>query len=705
MKSELPATPRDKAERHNLPQPSTTFIGRDQEITQIRTLLGRSRLVTLTGAGGCGKTRLAIEVAQGLLQACPDGIWFVELASLADPSLVPRSLSQVLGIEEQPGHDLTRLISQHLSTSRALLVLDNAEHLVQAVSALVDELLAHCKDLVFLVTSRQPLDVAGEMTRRVPSLSVPDPKHDTTPERVGLFESVQLFVDRARLQIPHFSVTDDMAPALASICHRLDGIPLAIELAAPRLRSMSVDEINRWLDRRFALLTTDPLNASQRQRTLRAMIDWSYDLLTRAEQTLLSRASVFAGGWTLKSAQEVCVDESIPRTDVRSLLVALVDKSLVTTEESRGRTRYGLLETIREYGRERLHDSGEATAWQRRHAAWLSALSQDCRALIEGPKKSEVLTLLEVEHENIRAALAWSVQSTPEDQRLGLEISGACARFWMYRGHIREGRGWLTKFLDMCADDGPTRRRAVALTGAGVMAHLQGDLADATRKLASALVIWDSLGNRAESASCLMNIGAGQCVLGKLDEGRATISQSADIARKIGNELVLGNCLQWLGDIARQQHDLPACRRAYEEALVVTRSMGDPTRIALATLRLGILANCEGRPALAKSLLLDGLALLQPLGDVSHISGALAELGLVAQALDHPARSVRLFAAAERARQDTGGRLIPGDEERLQRVLSELRAALDDDAEFERAWQEGQAMGWMDAIQTAREPW
>jgi non-specific serine/threonine protein kinase len=393
--------------RHNLPQPATTFIGRDKEIAQIRLLLGRTRLLTLTGAGGCGKTRLAVQAAHGLLDRFPDGIWFVELAALADPGLVPNTVAVALGLKEQPGNSLTQTIAQHLSATRPLLVLDNAEHLAGAVATLADDLLGRCAHAIFLVTSRQPLGVLGETVLHVPSLSVPDPAHDTTPQQLAGFESVQLFIDRVRLQRPHFALTADIAAPLASICQRLDGIPLAIELAAPRLRSMSVEEVNRRLDQRFGLLTTGPRTALHRQRTLRAMIDWSYDLLSAAEQALLCRASVFAGGWTLEAAEQVCVAEGDDPAATLALLSSLADKNLVLADEQDGVTRYRMLETVRQYARERLGEGGEHIQWQSRHLAHCLALAEHIAPQLRAADPWPLFSRLDVEHDNMRAALAW----------------------------------------------------------------------------------------------------------------------------------------------------------------------------------------------------------------------------------------------------------------------------------------------------------
>ena len=353
----LPVTkveaPPQAAPKHNLPSQLTSFIGREQEIAQLKALVTANRLVTLTGTGGAGKTRLALQAASQLLDAFPDGVWLVELAALSDPGLVTQAVVRALGQQEQPGRPLIETLVDYLAMKRLLLILDNTEHVLGACGELADRALRRSAQVSVLVTSRERLGIDGELTFRVPSLSVPDAKATITPETVSAYEGVRLFVERARLLRPHFTVTAENASAVASICYRLDGIPLAIELAAPRLRSMSVEELGMRLDERFALLTEGSRTALPRQRTLRSMIDWSYDLLTSVEQALLRRLSVFAGGWTLASAEQVCTGEGVATKDVIDLLASLSDKNLIVIDEQGGATRHRMLETARRSGESR----------------------------------------------------------------------------------------------------------------------------------------------------------------------------------------------------------------------------------------------------------------------------------------------------------------------------------------------------------------
>ena len=339
----------------------------------MKRLFGTARLLTLTGAGGCGKTRLGLQLAADSLDRFPDGAWLVELAPLSDPGLVPRTAAMALGLEERPGKAITATLAEHLKDKRLLMLLDNCEHLLGACAVLADFLVRRCPHLTILASSREALGIAGEQTYRVPSLSLPDPKEIHTPASIAPYEALRLFVDRCLGVRPDFRVTRENAATLVSICHRLDGIPLAIELAAARVRSLSVEEINRRLDHLFRLLTGGSRTALPRQQTLRSLIDWSYDLLHDSEKLLLQQLSVFAGGWTLDAAERICAGDHVEDGEVLDRLTSLIDKSLVAIEEGDGRFRYRLLETVRQYARERLVESGGAEAIRERHRDYFVA--------------------------------------------------------------------------------------------------------------------------------------------------------------------------------------------------------------------------------------------------------------------------------------------------------------------------------------------
>jgi len=472
-----PNSPGAAVPGHNLPARLTSFVGRQTEIADVQTQVRASRLVTLVGAPGVGKTRLALQSALGMVEAFADGVWLVELASLDDPDLVPYAVAEVLDVREQPGHRLTATLTDFLRGRRLLLVLDNCEHLIGAVAALAETLLRACTSLHVLATSREPLAIEGEVIRRVPSLSVPRVSGDGTASgraavspTVSESEAVRLFVERARAASPTFALTARNAALVGQICARLDGIPLAIELAAARVRALSVEQIAARLDDRFRLLTGGSRTALSRQQTLRGALDWSYDLLAEPEQILLRRLSVFAGGFSLDAAEDAgswvvapghaSIDASSPRTQnlEPNTLVGLVDKSLVQVDEGGddgGEQRYRLLETFRQYGLEKLAEHGELAAVRDRHRDYFLALAEGIApALHERPDRA-LLDRLEREHDNLRAALAWCLDA-PYDGRdggmvdggdqdlagvaLGVRLAAALYRFWWLRGYPSDGR-------------------------------------------------------------------------------------------------------------------------------------------------------------------------------------------------------------------------------------------------------------------------
>ena len=425
---------------HNLPQQLTSFVGRGNEIAQITQMLSSTRLLTLTGAGGCGKTRLALQVAATVLDQYPDGVWFVELAPLSDPTLIVQAVAKALEVQEQTGKDLAETLVERLGSRRQLLLLDNAEHLLDACARLAEHLLQRCSLLAVLVTSRERLGIAGEMTYRVPSLSVPEARHDTTRDEVLAFEATRLFIERARLHRPDFDVTGKDAAALALVCRRLDGIALAIELAAPRVRAMSLEELSTRIGDRFAVLTGGSRTALPRHRTLRSLVDWSHDLLGDAEKAVLRRASVFAGGWTLEAAERVCSGDGVDRTEMLDLLTSLADKNLAVAETHTDDTRFGMLETVRHYAQDRLRESGEAEAVRDDHVEFFLAMARALLDPLQNDSELQAKLLrLDREHDNVRAALAWCEAA-----------AGAC--------HERTGaRG---RALLVLANAGSLRRRA-----------------------------------------------------------------------------------------------------------------------------------------------------------------------------------------------------------------------------------------------------
>ena len=424
LPSDFPPIKSLSTHRNNLPQQLTSFIGREKEIAAVRALMGTHRLLTLIGAGGCGKTRLSMQVAADSLEQFPDGAWLVELASLSNPGLVTQTVATILGVKEEPGKPITQTLTEHLKHKRLLLLLDNCEHLLEVCTKLADMLMRQCPGVKLLASSREALGIAGEQTFRVPSLTLPERKQTHTPQNLSTYESVQLFIDRALLVRADFQVTNQNAPSLASLCCHLDGIPLAIELAAARVRTLAVEEIDGKLDQRFRLLTGGSRTALPRQQTLRSLIDWSYDLLHELDKLLLQRLSVFAGGWTLAAAEQVCAGEGVADGEILDLLTSLSDKSLVAAELQGGHSRYRLLETMRQYARERLLESGGGEAVRERHREYFLALAEEAEPNLKGAEQAEWLQRLEAEHDNLRLALDWSHGKADREEDFG--FAGRC---------------------------------------------------------------------------------------------------------------------------------------------------------------------------------------------------------------------------------------------------------------------------------------
>ena len=615
--------------RSNLPEQFTSFIGRERELNELQERLADNRLLTLIGTGGVGKTRLAMRLADAVLTEYGDGVCLVELAALQDPELVPQAAVIALGLKEQPGRSLNQTLTDHLQTKHLLLVLDNAEHLLAACAQLTDVVLRRCAKVKVLATSRERLGVPGELSYRVPSLSVPNLQREATAQSLLDYESVRLFSERAQRHLPHFSVTDQNASAVANICHRLDGIALAIELAAARVRAMSVQELSQRLDQSFAWLTGGSRTLPQRQQTLRAAIDWSYDLLDDAEKALFCATSIFAGGWTLESAEQICAGEKIAIADVLNLLTSLADKSLVVADEGSAATRYRLLETVHQYASERLDERGEQASAYSRHLAYFLAVAQAAEPQLIGKDQQAWLDRLETEHDNVRAALAQSI-ATRGDNESGLRLASVFSRFWLVRGYLAEGRGWLSRLLAATAA-GDLSTRAKALNWAGVLAWKQGDYPAAHALYELCLAIRRELDDRRGIGAVLNNQGLLAYEQGDYRTARALHEQSLAIDRELGDRWGIAVSLIHLGSLAMMQGDYRPARALYEEGLAVFRELGDRGHVANAIRSLGSLHSRQGDHPAAQALFNESLAICGELGDRSGIAWALHGLGVTAR--------------------------------------------------------------------------
>jgi predicted ATPase/DNA-binding SARP family transcriptional activator/DNA-binding CsgD family transcriptional regulator len=687
--------------RHNLPTPRTSFVGRGRELSELKQALAMTNLLTLTGAGGSGKTRLALEVARELAGAYPDGVWFVELAPLPEPELVAQEVADALQVREQPGRPLAETIAQNLCDERALLILDNCEHLIDSAARLADSLLGSCPRLKIMATSREPLGVEGETLFSVPPLSVPA----GFPANLGELarnDSVRLFIERARLKLSSFSLVQENAPAVAEVCRKLEGIPLAIELAAARMGALAVEQVAQRLQDSLGLLSAGPRMASQRQRTMRAAIGWSYGLLSEEEKETFGSLSVFAAGFTLEAAEAVCPGAGIDEGEVLYGLSSLVDKSLVVVEATReGGVRYGMLEPVRQYARERLEEGGQAEAVRGRHAEWCLRLAQEAEPHLSGPRSLEWLERLEVEHDNLRAALQWSLDREGP-QQLGLRLGAALWWFWYARGHLTEGRRWLEEHLSR---SGPavTEVRAKALNGAGWIAMFQGEFGDARAYSQEALALFRELEDEEEVASALVHLGAA-AVLGQLDDAPVPVllEEATRLWPKIRDPRTIGTLLLLLGLFAAVGGEFDRSEALHEEALALFRKMGDVTGISHCLNNLG-LAMLAGRAYdKASGLFRENLRVAYSSDHKVTIQSSLVGMGGVAASRKQPDRAARLWGAAEALEDNFGIRMTPAGLSLAdyEGFLALARSHLEEE-EFALAWSEGKAMPLQKALEYA----
>jgi len=700
-----PALPADfpplRSERNSgqiLPWPLSSFVGRERELADVRRLLASTRLLTITGTGGCGKTRMSLATATAVLEEYPDGVRFVELAALSDPALVLPTVAAAVDVREVPGHSLQTVLVEDLRSKQLLLILDNCEHLVEACATLVAALLQACPGLRVLATSRETLGVPGETVWRVPSLSFPDPRQLPPQDALMEYEAVRLFVERAAAVQQNFALTPENARAVADVCRRLDGIPLAIELAAARIPTLPVEEIAVRLRDRFRLLTRGSRTALPRQQTLRAAMDWGYHLLSVPEQTALRRLSIFAGSWTLDAAEAICEGSHVNAQDVMDLLTQLAFKSWVFADEERGRVRYRCLETIVQYGRERLSEAGEgdAAAARTRHLDWYLRLAQDAEPTLVGAGQAAELDRLETEHDNLRIALDWAVQSG--NVEAGLRLATAVWRFWFIRGYLGEGRQWLNALLGR---DGVVTlaTRAKALWVAGRLAgYGQGDYAAGRAMCEQSLAIWRTLGNERGIATVIGDLGV--VAFGQVDipTARACHQESLEIWRRLGDRRGIAISLHNLGRVEYHEGSWDAARRLFEESMTIWQEIGDTQNSALARTNLGFVAlNCGDHTSAAREFAAS-LAAQRELGDRRRMAYSLEGFAFLAIAQGDAARGARLFGAVEAFRESVGSRLfpLPGRD----RMVAQARALLGEEA-FVGAWAAGRTMTLVQAIEEA----
>jgi predicted ATPase/class 3 adenylate cyclase/DNA-binding CsgD family transcriptional regulator len=584
---------------NNLPRQMTSFIGREDEIVGIKRLLRDSRLVTVTGSGGCGKSRLALQVAAEVLEDQADGAWWVELASVGDPGLVPNAVAAALSIREVHSQQLSKTLSNHLSQSRALLVLDNCEHLVAACADLTGTLLRACPALTILTTSREPLGLDSETSLRVRSLSLPGAENEPTDSLVRS-EAVRLFIDRARQNRPDFRLTETNAAAVTQICTRLDGIPLAIELAAARVRVLTPQQIVKGLTDRFRLLTGSSRTAAPRQQTLQASVDWSYEALSDAERTVLTRVSVFAGGFSMEAAEAVAATEGLESYEVLDLISKLVDRSLILMDEAGVGGRYRLLETIRQYASAKLAAAGGADAARTRHRDYYLGLAELVEPLLTGSEQEARLAELDLETENFRSAMEWCRETadTIELQRL----TAALSLYWLFLGHLAEGESRLRAALESGSDAAPALRAKV-MWGLAYICVFTNDVETIEKLSTECLNIAADLADRRLEARSLLALGWPALLVGVGSDPRELFERSAELAREIDDSFCLEESLQGLGLTHNFRGDPRVARSALEECLVVARRSGNRWSERQARTWLGLTAVLQGELREARSLL------------------------------------------------------------------------------------------------------
>jgi non-specific serine/threonine protein kinase len=677
----------------NLPAAVTSFVGRARELTELTSLLDRSRVVTLTGSGGCGKTRLAQKLGEQQLASHPDGVWFVGLGGVTDVAIVNQTIMSALGLKDEHGKPTIQTLTDHLREKQSLLILDNCEHLVEACAEIADSLLQACPKLRVLATSRQRLGMAGEATYHVPSLGLPAKTDDASPERLLQSESVRLFVDRASAASSRFKANDQVAPIVAQICRQLDGIPLAIELAAARVKAMPVGQIARRLDDSFRLLRGGSSTALERHQTLQATIDWSYSLLVEEEQTLLRRLSVFSGGWTLEAAEAVCAGDPIDELDVLDLLSQLVEKSLVVYEERNEEARYRLLETMRQYALSKLIDSGEAAALRDKHLAHYLALVEEAEPHLRG--SVEWLERVDAEQQNVLSAHKWC-GSSKEKAEEGLRLIGLFWRVWDIKGQQTLGQSVIGEALDRPGAAGATTARARALFGAGGMAVRQGNYDEAKRRLEDCLSVSESIGGKREAANANNALAILAMDNDQMDTARerfeAALALFQEIGDQIGEATVLGNLGElWLifGDATKARTLLEeAVRTARQSEALSATSLPDQLRIvAQLCIHAGELEN-------ARSALLECMRLTREFSSRLHgvfgletsveLAVALAGKASGDEASEWHRRGAVLQGAAEGLRQSMGAPVPPSEREGQEKMRSALRAALGEGYEAAR---------------------
>ncbi|MEM8531352.1 MAG: tetratricopeptide repeat protein [Chloroflexota bacterium] len=690
----IPIAPRRA--QHNLPHPLTSFIGRNHELATLPSLLRETRLVTLTGPGGCGKTRLALEMAPNLMSQFPDGIWWIDVAAITEAPLVAQSIALILGLREKSDTTLIETIIDYLRTRRVLLVLDNCEHVHHTCAALTEELLQQCPQLQVLTTSRICLGVDGEFVCPLLPLSLPPTTQSLSLDEAKESDAIQLFCARARMVDPSFRMTADNVAIISTICMRLDGLPLAIQLAAARMRVLSVEQIEAKLDNRFGFLINSQRSTRPQHTTLRETVEWSYSLLQRPERQLFNRLAVFAGGWSIEAAESVGAGKDIDVCQIHDLLFGLVDNSLIVVEATiSGPKRYRMLETLHEYAWERLNASNMHFEAQQRHAHYYVALAQEAEEALHKPQRDEWIRRLEWEHDNIRVALCWLLD---HDSANAAILGASLWEFWYLRGHLSEGRHWLEAILTR--NTLPILLRAKALSGVGVLTSEQGNYEQAQHYYDESIQLYRALNNHGEVARILSRMGAIANRQENYVWATTLYHESLQLKQNVGDTLGVAATLNNLGITAHEQKKYHESEAFLQQSLCMYQQLEDPWWQAVVLSNLGDVALSQENTNKAKQYFTTSLRVRQATGSFWDDVWCIEGLASVAALEGVPERAVRLWGAAAHLRKIFARPLSLQDRIRNEQRIENTRSHISE-PRFQQVWESGQALSLSQAIMYA----